>query len=360
MKSMRSHLQRVTGHIVFLLLFIVPQGYGKTVNWHATTSLSGGFDNNVFESISTPHSDATSRFILTLRGKGLLGDALNTQFQYQGGLETYTRYAEENRTIHQLSGNCIVPIEDNIGFGIRLTGRWKAFFKNNRGYGISQFSPYFRVAPGQKWMTSISFTNITMNYEAGDNYDYNYQGYGMQLTCFITDKMRLDLQWNSGKKKFLRDAFLYQIESSGDTLWNSKGISQKDHIEHYSLYLEMLYWALIRMGFSFEKNDSNSYGYDYTIPKANCLIVLYFPKGYSINLIGTKQWKQYQESLLPILQVQPDSENEENSYIAVDISKDLTPKQSVRIRFGWYRNESPFRDQYYEKTIASAGFSCEF
>jgi hypothetical protein len=357
MKAMHSHPCRITSNIALLLLFLVQYGYGKKVNWHVTTSLSGGFDNNVLESVTTHNSDATNRFIFTFRGNGLLGDGVTTQLCYQGGLETYARHSKENRTIHQISGHCIVPFEKNIGFGIRLLGRWKAFFKNNRGYGNSHFSPYFKFTLGRKWMTSLSHTNINMNYETGENYDYNYQGYGIQLTCFISYKIRLDLQWNTGTTKFLRDAFIF---SPCDSLWHNKGILQRDLTEKYAIHLEMLYWALMRIGFSFRKNNSNSYGHDYQIPKLNCMVVFYLPEEFSINLLGTKQWKHYQESLIPILQIRPDSENEENSHIVMDIAKDLTSKYTVRIRFGWYRNESPFRDQYYEKTVVSAGFSCEF
>ena len=131
---------------IYLFLLLAPCGLANAGRWHAIVSFAGGTDNNILESISSPHSDATGRFILVIRGKGCLGPSLNAQFHYEGGLQTYARYTKENRTIHQISGNLNLPLENRFGFGLRFMGRLKAFFLDSRGYGISQFSPYFRPA----------------------------------------------------------------------------------------------------------------------------------------------------------------------------------------------------------------------
>jgi hypothetical protein len=345
---------------IYLFLLLASCGLANAGRWHATLSFAGGTDNNVLESISSIHSDATGRLMIILQGKSLIGSSLNTQFQYQGGLEGYARYSKENRTINQVSGSLNLPFENRFGFGIRFMGRLKAFFRDVRGYGISQFSPYFRIGLGQKLIASLSYDETIMNYEAGKNYDYNQSAYGINLTWFVSSRMKLNFQWTSGVSTFDRDAFGYQIVSPGDSLWYNKNISQMDRIEAYSIDLEMLYWALVRIGFCWEKNDSNSYGYSSIVPEIHGLIVIDLPGTFYINLLGTRQWKKYQDSLFPILQIRPDSENEENSFIVTELSKDLGQKHTASIRFGWYRNESPFRNLYYEKTLISIGYAYAF
>ncbi len=351
---------RFKKYSIYLFVFLTQCEFAAAGRWQATVSFSGGTDNNILESISSPHSDATGRLMITLQGKSLLGPSLNTQFQYQGGLEGYAQYTKENRTIHQVSGNLNLPLENRFGFGIRFMGRLKTFFRDVRGYGISQFSPYFRIGLGQKLIASFSYDETIMNYEAGKNYDYNQSTYGINLIWFVNRRMKLNLQWTSGISTFDRNAFGYQIVSPEDSLWYNKNISQMDRIETYSIDLEMLYWALVRIGFCWEKNDSNSYGYGCTVPEIHGLIVIDLPGTFYINLLGTRQWKKYGDSLFPILQIRPDSENEENSFIATELSKDLGRKHTASIRFGWYRNESPFRNQYYEKTLISIGYAYEF
>ena len=124
--------------------------------------------------------------------------------------------------------------------------------------------------------------------------------------------------------------------------------------------LEIYQWIFAGIQLSYQKIQSNNYGYAYTCPRLRCILAKSFKWDLTVRFYWSLYLKDYSDDLKPILQVFPDSENEENSFTVVDLSKDLRNQLSVHVRLGWYQNESPFRDLYYQKQLLSMGLTKRF
>ena len=117
---------------------------------------------------------------------------------------------------------------------------------------------------------------------------------------------------------------------------------------------------LLDLSYSFQRNDSNSFGYSYS--RHQLILVLGLPLGKQMWLrgYGATQIKNYTEQSLPIFPTDVDTERDESNFFILDLSKDLKPELSVNLRFAYYSNESAIRSQFYSKSLIGAGFDFRF
>jgi hypothetical protein len=135
---------------------------------------------------------------------------------------------------------------------------------------------------------------------------------------------------------------------------------QHDRNEEISLEVEWYTEALFRVGFAWEKNRSNSYGFGFDSPKWTVLIARQLPSEWTFSLFFRLQTKRYNDRLAPAFQVYPDTESEENNSLFIELEHDFSSQYSLEIKGGWVRNESPFRSRYYKKSIFSVGIARQF
>jgi hypothetical protein len=262
--------------------------------------------------------------------------------------------------INDVKGSCEIPIQTGLSSGVTFQGRNKTFFNAEGGYSFYQASPFFRWSLPYGLRGSLFYTISFLNYSRGLNYDYRYRGGGIRLGLALWSRLTWDLRWTLGSLRYDRYAFAYEKIDPQTYQWFDLGMTQKDDLQEISTTLEIYKWALIRIEFSYLKNSSNSYGYSYTGPKINVLAAKSLPWSLTLRFYWTLLLKNYTDSLQPLLQLRPDTENEENNFTLIDISKDLKQNLSLRFRMGWYQNESPFRDLYYEKNLISLGLTQRF
>ena len=117
---------------------------------------------------------------------------------------------------------------------------------------------------------------------------------------------------------------------------------------------------LTRLSMGYQENRSNSYGYSFSCPRVKLLVVKEIVGSWILSGYGSLQQKKYTDSLDSTLQILPDTETEENSYIIFDLSKEISRKWGITFRTGWYINESPFRNRYYKKNLFSFGLTHRF
>ena len=347
---------------VILFVLLVCPGECLCQGWKWSTRLDASLvqDNNVFESIADPRSDVAGRLLADITGDGRLTPSVMFSFKYKGGLEAYTHHAEENRMIHDLLVRGAYGVHPRISLGLAVQGRSKTFFGAERGYAFYNGSPFIRHALSDRLRGSVFFVLSRLDYTEGQLFDYTQKGWGVGLEWTVTPRINWGIQYTRGTLDFSRQALDYEDIEETIFQWIDLGFRQKDHLQEVSTSLEIYFWALMRLGISYQDNASNSYGFSYRRPKIELLVAKSFPWSLTLRFYWTLLFKDYSDPLQPILQIFPDSENEENSFTLIDLSKDLKHAFSLRCRIGWYRNESPFRDLYYEKTILSCGIARRF
>jgi hypothetical protein len=126
------------------------------------------------------------------------------------------------------------------------------------------------------------------------------------------------------------------------------------------LQAEWYGWALLRIGISYRRNVSNSYGYAYEVPTIHVLGARALPWKLTVRIFVSLQWKTYTDPLQPFLQIRPDTEIEENNTMVLDLSRDFGRGWEIVLRSAWYQNESPFRNLFYKKRVIGIGLSKRF
>lgn len=353
--------QPVIQCLIITVLFSV-SSHVRAESWRLSSraGISMLYDSNVFESVDNSVRDQAARLYLTLSSRGTVTRRISAGVQYQGAVEGYIQNGIDSRMMHQVHGSLrAVPIK-GLAFDLEIRGRDKSFFRADRGYRYLHAQPSIHFSPNRIWTGRIFYTLSDFNYIQGGLFDHTYNGWGASLQAVVSSRVTLRLRWATGLLSYNREAVAYSYINETLFEWINKGEQQLDRLYEWLLYAELYYWALYKLDVGYQVNASNNYGYSFTRPRIHLLIVKSLPGAFTLGLYYMQQWKQYRDSLIPFLQLQPETETEENNYLLLTLDKAITQKNTIQLRWGWYRNESPFRDLYYEKQVISFGFSHVF
>lgn len=356
----RLAMSRYIG-ISVLIFFVFTQDEirGQEWRWQSRLDFAWIHDDNVFESLTGTFHDHTGRILGDISGRGEFLKNMTVSLRYQGGLEGYTQYHAENRMVNDAKAIVEIPLGRSLSFGVSLGGRAKTFLQTIRGYRFLQTSPFVHWTLPYDLRGSFFYSYSFLDYREGYYFDTRYQNGGVSVEYTPLPEVSLGIRWTMGVFRFDRHNYSFILVDSTYE-WIDLGEQQKDHFHEISTQLEIYKWALVRLGFSYQKNESNGYGYGYSCPEIRLIVAKNLPWNLTLRFFWTFRWKRYSDTLQPLLQVRPDSESEESSFTVVDISKDLMKNCSIRIRGGWYRNESPFRGRYYKKNLLLIGFTQRF
>jgi hypothetical protein len=319
-------------------------------------------DDNVFETMNGPSPDLTARLLFQCSWKRPLGPGGKTRLalNVQGAVEAYRRYSKENRSLTQAVLGCETPLNGSVRAGFDSDFRFKTFFEPGRGYAFFKVSPFVRCRLRQGWNGTLFFAASRLDFFGGSQYDYTARAGGAGIHWAAGSNLLVSVQCVFGEALYRRQAYGLFNWTKNFEQWRDLGVSQRDPYTEPFLVFEWTKWLFLRCGLGYEISRSNSYGYAFNRPKANVLAVKSFDSGWTFGFCWTSQVKRYSDSLRPILQISPESENEENNCVLIDASKNVGRMVSVKFQAGWYRNESPFRDLYYVKTLYSIGMTRSF
>lgn len=333
---------------------------GSSCRSQERLDLSALYDGNVFESVSGARGDAAALLGAHLQSRCAASRGFSLSLEYNGGLEVYRRYSTESRTIHDFQLGCARRLTPSLSAGLSCQGRAKMFFHAGRGHTL------FRAWPSLSWTASPRLTGRVflllsrLNDAQGSEFDYRQAGAGVSLERSLADRLSATVQYTVSSFRFSRTALDYRPADPEPGTWVDLGVAQEDTRQEVVTSLELFRGALLHWDLSYTAHQSNRYGDAYRAFRLQFLAAKPLPWRLTTRLYWTVLLKKYTDSLRPVLQVQPDSESEESSYVLTDLSRDLRPQTSLRIRLGYYRNESVFRDHYYEKVVSSAGITERF
>jgi len=345
--------------LIFILLYC-NSSYAQQWRMKTNLTLSSGYDNNVFESLDSSQTDCFSRLMIDSGVKTKLFKTVTLNLNYQGGAELYKRYSIENRTINHFGVLVNLPVYRGLSAGVRIKQRVKTFFKGENGYNHFHGMAFLQWSLRYGLRTIIFYSQSKLDYVHGNNYDYHCKNGGLRFEMAISPKIHLEIQYSSGSYGYDRQALDYEKLDSLVFIWYGLGTAQRDRLQEISATLDVYWWALFRCGFSYLENRSNSYGYSYKTPIIRIVTAKSLAGGFLLRILWNFQIKKYSDSLQPILTLRPDTENEENNVILFDLVKDISKKISLQLRIGLYKNESPYRDLYYQKSRIALGMTYRF
>jgi hypothetical protein len=329
-------------------------------------SLSGraGFgamhDSNVFESFVNAESDQLVRAWIETSGRFRPSRRFGMAVEYSGGLDAYATRSEETRSVHDLAGTVEVGLLPALSCGMELGGRVKSFFRAGRGHSSWHGRPFVRWKPADGLTVSASGWWTGFDFNPGSAFDYRSAGAEASIEATPVRRLTLGACASAHELRFHRKAIAVESPVYSNSLWKPLDAIQKDRVVELGVSVEGYWWAYGRLRVSYESDASNAYGYSYRDPRFEAALAKPLPWGMAVQLVWTSRRKTYEDELSPFLRIRPDAEDETSRQVLLDVSKRLGRAWTARVRVARYRNESPFRDLYYQKDVASVGCAWEF
>jgi hypothetical protein len=351
-------VKRISAKAFLLIPFLqaAQAAASRLPSYSASVDFSWVLSDNVFESVDRTYSDHAGRMMGHFAAEYRLSP-LRLALSAQAGLEGYAQYSAENRYIHDAGLAAEIALTRFAGAGTRLSSRCKRLFNSDSGYDSPSLSPFLAVHPFRALSIQVFGLKGYSDYISGRFFDYTETGLGIMIRYQPFSILGLTFSMNRDEIRFERDIWSYVPDSRTFRILDE---NQKDDIRTWSLQAELYWHALIRVGYAWQACSSNSYGYAYSRPQLTLVAAKALPERLTVNFYMRLQWKTYRDSLSPQWIIHPDSETEENNFIWLSLSRDLTGAISLKAQTGWYRNESPFRNRYYSKHFYSLGFSVRF
>lgn len=320
-------------------------------------SIAAGYSDNVFESVFNPAGDGLGRLQLLWQTRTASDKPLSLALTSHSGVEAYGRYGEENRLIENCAARGEWRMLQKLSAGFETRHKFQHFFSVTRGYRSHLFLPFFEARSIAKLSARFVYLIGNFDYRIGSTYDSRMTGFQLSLDWQIAPRLTLAALWKRTGLDYDRFAL---VSTPAYPYWTSANARQHDQNHEVSLEAEWYCEALFRLGFAWETNRSNSYGFGYDCPKWSLLIARQIVKDWTFSLLFRLQQKNYADRLAPVFQLYPDTESEENNSLFLQLEHDLSSASSLEIKGGWVRNESPFRSRYYKKTFFSIGFARRF
>jgi hypothetical protein len=140
------------------------------------------------------------------------------------------------------------------------------------------------------------------------------------------------------------------------------GPDREDHSRFVHLDVRRVGRVLVRLQYGYRVQGSNSIDGETRRGEMSWLFSGRLPYRITGQCYGNWGRKRYTNSDLEnVLVVRVDNieASEDDNTIALRALRPLTRHLTLDLRAGWYRNESYFIGEYYNKTVASAGLAWE-
>ena len=343
-----------------LLLFGISGAEAQTRSWSSRLHVSWVGDNNVYETVSGPRSDQMGRLLFETSVQCPVGSRIRFFLEYSLGGEVYVEQNDENRLVNDGRALFRFALNRRLDLDLDLEIRDKSFFEISRGYLWTMASASLRQTVAAGWRIGIFAQYSFMDDKQGRGFDSANPAAGVLLEAVPSPAFRGSVAVKTGLMEFERHAFRYEQMDSYIFQWIDLGKSQVDRFWEGTIQAEWYGWALLRIGASYCRNVSNSYGYAYEVPEIHLLGAKTLPWRMTVRVFAGLQWKTYTDPLQPFLQIRPDTEIEENNTLVIDLSRDFDNGWAIVFRSAWYQNESPFRNSYYKKRTLGVGITKRF
>jgi hypothetical protein len=331
--------------ILFLVFsFSALELYSQS-SWRTTHRIQMGYENdsNVEEAIKGPRSADNLRLLLDFKAQR---QALS--FSFQGGYQFYPGFSRENKMANELAATAYWPALTKLQIGIQVWSRLKLFLKSDKDLACGFLQPFVLLHLNRQTTLQIGFRQDALDYAHSDYFDYASPGINIKLRHKIMPNWTLSPMFSWQQSYFQRYAQGQYPGLRSLMLLNER---QKDGISAGGFSSEWLWHSLlVTLLYKYEQNRSNSYGYGYD---RHVITAMFAQQWGAWFLRGYFSWqkKKYLDALLPFLPIELDTEQEENNFIVLDVSRDVFKQVSVVARMAWYQNESPWANLYYRKTL---------
>ena len=307
------------------------------------------YDSNIREDYDDPTESNSMRLMFQYRG----AKKSYIRLSYQGGYQGYWKHSEENKLINDLSVSSNVRVSKRLYVGVETRGRLKIFLNDIYDYAAGHAHAFIDISLARTWVTRMAYGREALDYEDTDTFDYSGWYVRGSIKNQLSKLFSLKTSISTRNLTYARPAFGYDRV---DAFWYTAAPEQKDNIYQFLALCEVKKYLLCNFSYSFERNNSNSYGFSYVRHRLQVVCGTHLFKTTMLRLLATFQSKKYSEDLRPFIPLELDTEREQSNFIVADISYSIMKDLCGIMRIAWYNNESPLRSLYYNKFTASISF----
>lgn len=343
-----------------LLTMLAPVWLHAQGDWRLKQRLQIGAerDNNIFE---TPRNE-----VATLAGRMLYSNQLQKKWrrstfsmQYAGGLQLYPQYAEENKTIHDLSGALRWQISSRVSVHGQLRGNTKIYFDApiDFAHTYSGFTVN-TLLPG-KVLLSLLASSSRLDYADFDAFDYANRQFGAKVARVLPAGFTIEGAFSFSTFTFTRQA--YRLDNSDpNPILTPLPFQQQD--DQWSAHLRLRFGKkyIAHLTGEYVQNEANSFGYSYEQVRLSAILGVKLGRPWLLRLAAMAQFKNYREDIAPVIQRTLDPESDENNFLVADVSYDYTDRLAYLLRLAFYKNEAALRGNFYRKMQLFIGAEYRF
>lgn len=344
---------------ITILSFFTEDVYTRNIltAWQVKNRFQAGaeMDNNIYESRDYPVSEPSLRLLFQSCGNRQFSN-LNINFRITGGYQAYKKQTQEDKFTGESQLSSELRLMKSVFCGINFQWRTKFFIYEPIDYSLLTSNFYTRFALPFQSALFIFYRPHLLNYKASTFYDFQGTEFGLALSKNITRRLVMDANFIQNQLKFQRE--IYKLKSANELIYQNA--KQVDDLHFFSLQASYLSHFLVKFGYFYEKSTSNNFGFSYQKQYWIFNFSKKFFSRYFIQFYLSLQNKNYHDQFGPFFQMQLDTEKEENNFFIVDISRSISSTASLFFRFGYYKNESPFRSEYYQKRLITSGIDIRF
>lgn len=346
--------------LILLILLHFGVSFGQSSTWRLNNRLQTGyeFDSNIRETSSDTLGeigDSSLKFLFHSRALRT-SPKMRLQFSYQGGLQTYFQNSIENKLINDVDAAALFRLQSFV-FGLTGSGRLKIYLNDILDYSSGSLGLLLQLPGVLQLNNEIGLQTAGLTYQNFAPFDYSQNRLWWKISRKFGRNWLGLLDFAGSQVKYDRRALAF---TPPDTTFRALDENQRD--DNYALRMQLNYTRsfLLTFSYTFQRNTSNSAGYDYTRHQFQLIIGVPLPHAIWLRGFMAAQLKHYDTVALPDLPTDIDTERNESNFFVLDISKDLQPNLSGLLRFAYYNNESVLRSQFYSKFLITTGLDFRF
>ncbi len=346
-----------------LVLVLVAAGFSAAASaqeatWHRHSRLQLGVeqDSNIKEAAEGAEAAPSLRFLLDLGRRRQLARS-TFELSLQGGCQAYWQRADEDKAVGELRVGASWPLAEMWDVGARAFLRLKTFLRGGPDYAHSTFTALAQGRLPARMALVLSCTREWLDYAGSSLYDAHAWGTEMSVSRALCGSFTATATCGVEWWCLDRPALAYDRDLR---LWRALPQQHADRLISGGVRCELHKLGQWALGYLYEENESNSYGYSYAQHRVSLLAGVRLSRGLLLRTYALLQRKRYTDPAAPALPVGLDTEREQSNVWVVDLSRPLGNRYTAIFRLARYDNESLVRGRYYQKVLVNVSIERRF
>jgi hypothetical protein len=337
------------------------------VRWDNDVRVSYEIDDNVREEVSDALRARVAR--VSVQSDLVLDDSTTNQLSlaYQGGFKRYFDVSggESPELANQFLHEGEVAYRRLVGRGVvQLTGGVKVrawaddtfFLVNEDGYtrlwgGLSASHP---LAPDWSGEVAVRASGIEFDH-VDEVFGYEAQSARIGLVRRLGATAQADVGLLVEQRTYDGRGKLRNADDDPSNIFAEDRPRQIDLAHDAAVGFSFLAPFGFQARYRWHRNESNSFGFDYTSHIWNVQLAQRLPWRMIAQVYGAVELREFDEPVRGLVGAL-DVEDTDNNVLILRLLKELNGHVDVEARYGRYRNESINLDAFYTKNVYSLGF----